>query len=313
MPAVLHILDASSDDDVITVDVRHHHEERRPQLALAVGRREPGRDARLTDLLGHRCLGAVPLAGRRPWQLATAAQRVLAEVRELRIRLGGPVVVVGHGAVAGLLARFAAAAGDEVRPVVEDTRPELADRLLPPAGRIVVSSFGDLDRALEAGVPARHLSVVPPGIDGDEQDLAARPFDERLAIVGETGPLVARLREQAPWAPLAAFPATRPVRVVIDSETRLTATLLRLAVAGVPLVGADLPWANEVGTAVVDVASAGGLAAQVKKALGVRARTARPPKKELRRPARDEALEELWDITMGPRPEELSRLRRHLR
>jgi hypothetical protein len=311
VPAILHLLgiDAIASayvvvDDVLALDdrgidgVTHSLVARRDVLDDV--------DADKVEALGERLL---PIAG--PGAMPELRDLVLADaltrtLREQRTRHGA-VAIHAHGpharSVAALVGRSI------VMPVIVDAGDERpGHRVLPPPTRSVYASHGDLDRALEAGLVAREAAIVPPGIDtalpnhadgddGDDGEIVVSAAPELAPQLGAALDRRGLRLEQR----LTAGTVGRARVVVVGPMTHLCPGVVAAVAAGIPTVGLDVPWADDLA----------GCAAFLPRPhldleellLLARRRRWRPRRlpRALGRAARTEALHELYGAVVGPR------------
>lgn len=305
MPAILHLLgnDAIASADVVVADV------------LALDDRGPGGvahvvvagprtfdDALEGDLaaaLGPRLL---PVSGpdRAGWRDLTLLDALARTVRELRARHGA-LALHAHGPHARSIAALVGRSSD-VAVIVDagDERP--THHILPPPTRIVFSSHGDLDRALDAGLVARTAAIAPPGID------SALPVDvdEDVAVVDVTvdSPHLDKtlerhgLRVDTRLTPRSVL---RAAIVVVGRGAHLGPGVVGAVAAGIPTIAVDVPWADALsGCAAFRSRVELDLEELLELPSRRRPRPRRLPR-ALGRAARTDALVELYDAVVGPR------------
>jgi hypothetical protein len=158
----------------------------------------------------------------------------------------------------------------------------------------VCTSHGDLDRQLDAGIPARQLALLPPGIDGG----VLRARHERVLVDGVS----ARVAELLTAADIAscdwtASDAAGARAIVVGAIARCRPALVAAVASGTPCFALDVPWAEDLARCAafqaVDADSVPDL---------VRRCSPRQPRslpKGVGRAARTQALLELLDA-LGP-------------
>jgi len=307
VPAILHLLgkDASASASVVVADVLALDDRGTDGVAHAlIARTLDDVDVDALDALGGRLL---PIAGPgattelRDVILVDALARTL---RDLRARHGA-VALHAHGpharSVAAVVGRSV-----EVAVIVDagDERP--AHRVLPPPSRVVCASHGDLDRALEAGLPAREAAIVPPGIDAatpagraDDDDVGVVVADA-AAVAPQLGTALERRGLQL--EPRLTPGTARAARVVVvGPQAHLSPGVLTAVALGIPTIALDVPWADDLaGCAAFLPRAQLDLEELLQLAARRRGRPRRLPR-ALGRAARNEALHELYGAVVGPR------------
>jgi hypothetical protein len=281
--AVLHILSEDSvvGANVVVEDVLACAAAGHPQWLVAANLPDHVRER-----LGNRVLPErAPSQQLRDVVVTARLQRVL---RELSIRHPG-VVVHAHGPAARAVAAFLS-----TTVLVDDGDERPAHRLLPSPARVVCTSHGDLDRHLDAGLPARQLVLVPPGIDGGMQ----RTRHERVLVDGVSARVVAALTAAdiatCDWT---AADAAGARAIVVGEIARCRPALVAAVASGTPCFALDVPWAEDLARCAAFKAIEADAVIEL-----VRRSTPRQPRslpKGMGRAARTEALLELLD-TLGP-------------
>lgn len=305
MPAIVHLVSAGGIvgdawvDDVLALDGTHDGAVAHVVVAGA-GVMSPEQAERLGErLLATAGPGAGP--GLRHLALLDDVGRLL---RERRAR-HDEVALHAHGPHARSVACLVGpATGVAVVVDAGDARP--THRILPPPARTAYSSHGDLDRALEAGLPARHAAIVPPGVDR-----AVAIDGAATVIVDDTvhGPQLRRALQREGFTVVTSLTTARALQarlVVVGPGAHLGQALCAAVAAGVPCVGLGVPWAQDLAgcASFQDHSDDRGDDVDQELLLGLARGTRRRPRKlgkALGRAARTEALDELYGGLVGPR------------
>lgn len=307
MPAILHLLgnDAIASADVVVADVLALDDRGPDGVAHVVvaGPRafDEAREGGLAAALGPRLL---PVAGpgRAGWRDLTLLDALARTVRDLRARHGA-LALHAHGPHARSIAALVGRSSD-VAVIVDagDERP--THHILPPPTRIVFSSHGDLDRALEAGLVARTAAIAPPGID------SALPVDvdedEDVAVVDVTvdSPHLDKTLERHGLrvdTRLTSRSVLRAAVVVVGRSAHLGPAIASAVAAGVPTIAVDVPWADALsGCAAFRSRADLDLEELLELPSRRRPRPRRLPR-ALGRAARTDVLAELYGAVVGPR------------
>ncbi len=283
MTAVLHIL---SEDSVVGADVVVED----VLACAAAGHRQWVVASHLASHLRAR-LGDRLLPERGPAQqlrdvvVTARLQRLL---RELSIR-HADIVVHAHGPAARTVAAFLS-----TTVLVDDGDERPGHRLLPPPTRVVCTSHGDLDRHLDAGVAARQLVLVPPGIDGG----APRERHERVLLDGVS----ARVADLLTAADITtcdwtAADAAGARAIVVGGSARSRPALVAAVASGTPCFALDVPWAEDLARCAAFKAVEAAAITELVRRCSPRQPRSLP--RGLGRAARTEALLELLDV-LGP-------------
>lgn len=299
MTAFLHLLghDGVVGADVVVDDVVAMNAARVGVHVVVAGKDalvEPQRRRLGPALLDVEGPGTGP--GLRDVLVLSALQRTLRDL----VSRHGDVVVHAHGGHARTIAALLAG-GTTV--VVDDGDDRPAHRVLPVPDRICFTSHGDLDRALEAGLLARRAALTGPGVDVADT-VGDRAAD--IIVVDAVVDAVAVALRTIGLRPtsLNEPQALRARAAIVGPDARLRPALVRLVARGTPTFAIRAPWADDLARfasfSIVDADDV-DLAGLTQLVLTSTPRAARKVPKLLARPARTQALGELYE-TLGPAP-----------